>query len=194
MTFSRLKYSLARLGEQLWFWPAVYALLALCAIGISVASDEVPLPFDLPDISTETLRSLLNVLASTLLGVATFAVASMVAAYTSASTTATPRAFALVIADSMSRRALSVFIAGYIFSIIGLITVHVHTLGTIDGLHHAGQRPLHDLGLVHGDEARVAGHQVELEAELGDARFRAISALSRTQLLLVVADLAARPE
>lgn len=128
MLRTRLKYALATLGEQLWFGPAVYAVLALLAVGLAVLSDRLPVPFDLPEITRETLRALLNVLATTLLGVATFAVASMVAAYASASTTATPRAFALVVADGMSRRALSVFLAAYIFSIIGLVTVHVQVM------------------------------------------------------------------
>lgn len=129
MIRSRLKFALARLGEQLWFGPAVHTLLALLAIAIAVVSDRLPVPWQLPAITTETLRALLNVLATTLLGVATFAVASLVAAYSSASTTATPRAFILVVADSMSRRALSVFVAAWIFSIVGLVTVHVHGFG-----------------------------------------------------------------
>ena len=129
MIRSRLRYALARLGEQLWVGPAVYTLLAVLAIALAVLSDRVPVPWHLPDITTETLRALLNVLATTLLGIATFAVASLVAAYASASTTATPRAFVLVVADNMSRRALSVFVAAWIFSIVGLVTVRVLSFG-----------------------------------------------------------------
>ena len=69
MIRSRLKFALARLGEQLWFGPAVHTLLALLAIAIAVVSDRLPVPWQLPAITTETLRALLNVLATTLLGV-----------------------------------------------------------------------------------------------------------------------------
>jgi uncharacterized membrane protein len=52
--------------------------------------------------------------------IATFAVASMVSAYASASTAATPRAFALIVADDVSQNALSTFIGAFIFSIVAL--------------------------------------------------------------------------
>ncbi len=58
-----------------------------------------------------------------MLVIATFAVASMVSAYASASSIATPRTFALVIADDVSQNALSTFIGAFIFSIVALIAV-----------------------------------------------------------------------
>ena len=55
--------------------------------------------------------------------IATFAVASMISAYASASNTATPRSFPLVISDDVSQNALSTFIGAFIFSIVALIAL-----------------------------------------------------------------------
>lgn len=69
-----------------------------------------------------------------MLGVATFAVGSMVAAFASAASGATPRVFKLIVSDDASQYALSVFIAAYIFSIIGLIAVETDQMGRIGRL------------------------------------------------------------
>jgi uncharacterized membrane protein len=58
-----------------------------------------------------------------MLVIATFAVASMVSAYASASSSATPRSFALVLADDVSQFALSTFIGAFIYSIVALMAV-----------------------------------------------------------------------
>jgi len=63
------------------------------------------------------------VMASSMLVIATFAVGSMVSAYASASNSATPRAFRLVVADDVSQNALSTFIGAFIFSIVALTAV-----------------------------------------------------------------------
>ncbi|MGJ9420168.1 DUF2254 domain-containing protein [Massilia sp. CMS3.1] len=82
-----------------------------------------------------------------MLEVATFAVASMVAAYASAGQSATARAFPLVVADDVSQNALSIFVGAFIFAIVGLsattndyfgkagrFTLFVLTLPTLAGV------------------------------------------------------------
>jgi len=54
---------------------------------------------------------------------ATFAVASMVAAFASASRSATPRSLPLIIGDNVSQNALSVFIGAFIYSAIALVAL-----------------------------------------------------------------------
>ncbi len=75
--------------------------------------------------------SLLAIIATSMLSVATLAVASMVAAYASAGSTATPRAFSLVIADDVSQTALSGFIGAFIFSIVALTAVESGVYGRV---------------------------------------------------------------
>ncbi len=54
---------------------------------------------------------------------AVFAVGSMLAAYQSASSSATPRAFTLVVSDDVSQNALSTFIGAFIFSIVAQVAL-----------------------------------------------------------------------
>ncbi|WP_425412263.1 DUF2254 family protein [Neptunicoccus sediminis] len=83
-------------------------------------ADTLPLRDIAPDIIIETVEKLLTEISASMHGVATFAVASLVSAYASAGGRATPRAFALIIADGMSQEALSSFIGAFIFSIVGI--------------------------------------------------------------------------
>lgn len=53
-----------------------------------------------------------------MLAVATFSLGVLVTALGSASTSATPRATELVIADTTTRRAISSFIAAFIYSVV----------------------------------------------------------------------------
>jgi uncharacterized membrane protein len=76
-----------------------------------------------PAITTESVETLLTIIATSMLVIATFSVASMVSAYASASNVATPRSFSLVIADDVSQNALSTFIGAFIYSIVALVAL-----------------------------------------------------------------------
>lgn len=75
------------------------------------------------EITQDSIGQLLSIISTSMLVIAIFAVASMVSAYASASNTATPRFFSLVIADDISQNALSTFIGAFIFSIVSLIAL-----------------------------------------------------------------------
>ena len=128
----RLKWGLARLRQKLWARPLLYAALAVFALIGAAAADRFTDAADaVPEIDQETLEDLLAIIASSMLSVATLAVASMVAAYASVSSTATPRAFSLVIADDVSQTALSGFIGAFIFSIVALTAVKTESYGPV---------------------------------------------------------------
>jgi uncharacterized membrane protein len=76
-----------------------------------------------PAITLDSIETLLSIISASMLVIATFAVASMVTAYASASSTATPRSFSLVISDDVSQNALSTFIGAFIFSIVALVAL-----------------------------------------------------------------------
>jgi uncharacterized membrane protein len=130
MIGSRLKFAIQSLQEKLWIKPLGYALLALAIVYLAHFADRLSLDSLVPDIRPETIEKLLTVLSSSMLAVATFAVASMVSAYASAGSNATPRAFSLLVADGQSQTALSSFIGAFIFSIVGLIALKVGFFGT----------------------------------------------------------------
>ncbi len=120
---ARIKFLLNRVREKLWVKPLAMCVLSIAGALIARIADYTQLNKFVPDITPESIETLLTIISASMLVIATFAVASMVSAYASASSTATPRSFALVIADDVSQNALSAFIGAFIFSIVSLIAV-----------------------------------------------------------------------
>jgi len=125
----RIRFLISRLKQQLWVKPLFAGVLSIIAALIARAADLTTLGQIVPEISADSVYDLLTVMASSMLVIATFGVASMVAAYASASDTASPRSFPLVIADDSSQRAISVFLGAFIFSIVGLIALRNQYFG-----------------------------------------------------------------
>jgi len=122
-TLDRLRFAFSRLNERLWVKPLLLCVLSFGGTFIAMLADTLGLSSVAPDITLDSIESLLTIMASSMLVIATFAVGSMVAAYASASTGATPRSIPLVIADDVTQNALSAFIGAFIFSIVSLITL-----------------------------------------------------------------------
>ncbi|MDR4478531.1 MAG: DUF2254 domain-containing protein [Nitrospira sp.] len=119
----RLKFLLNRIKERLWIRPLFMCVLSVAGVFLAMMMDRADIGHLVLDITTQSLETLLKIISASMLVIATFAVASMVSAYASASTTATPRSFALIIADDVSQNALSTFIGAFIFSIVALIAL-----------------------------------------------------------------------
>ncbi|MBA5778648.1 DUF2254 domain-containing protein [Stappia sp. F7233] len=118
-----LRFRLSLLRERLWIRPLLYCLTAVAATLLAGLADRFSLGRFAPVIAPSTVEKLLTILSSSMLAVATFAVSSMVAAYASASSTASPRAFSVVVSDDASKTALSSFVGAFIFSTVGVIAV-----------------------------------------------------------------------
>lgn len=112
-----------RLRERLWFRPALFSVGSVIAIFAAGLVDSSGLGAWLPDIDRGTVETLLAILSASMLVIATFAVGSMVAAYTSATQSGTPRSFKLVLRDDISQLAHSTFVAAFIFSVIARVTL-----------------------------------------------------------------------
>ncbi|MDH3505033.1 MAG: DUF2254 domain-containing protein [Nitrospirota bacterium] len=119
----RLKFFLNRISERLWVKPLAMCLLSIAAAFLAKTADNTDIGQFVPEITPDSIETLLTIISASMLVIATFAVASMVSAYASASTTATPRSFPLVISDDVSQNALSTFIGAFIFSIVALIAL-----------------------------------------------------------------------
>ncbi len=117
------RFLMRRIRERLWVKPLLICIVSGVAVFGAKVSDKLPLARLAPDVSSESVESLLSIMAASMLAIATFAVASMVSAYSSASTTATPRSFPLVISDDVSQNALSTFVGSFIFSIVALMAM-----------------------------------------------------------------------
>ncbi len=116
----RLRFLVKRLGERLWVRPLAACILSIAAVFIAKLADRTSFDQNIPRITGDSVEALLSIMAASMLVIATFAVASMVSAYASAGSIATPRSFTLVIADDVSQNALSTFIGAFIFSIVAL--------------------------------------------------------------------------
>ena len=102
----RWALALKKPENKLWVTPSVGAIVAVCFAFMGRLA-EMFLPVnELPHIEESTLQSLLNVIASSMLSVSTFSLSIMVAAFSSASSGATPRATDLVMADEKTHAAI----------------------------------------------------------------------------------------
>ncbi len=115
---SKLQYFLSRLSERLWVKPLIACILSVAGVLLAHLADNMQLDWKIPEIPQGSVIDLLRIVAGSMLGIATFAVASMVAAYASTGKSATARAFPLIVSDDVSQNALSVFVAAFIFSIV----------------------------------------------------------------------------
>lgn len=119
----RLKFLVHRIRERLWLRPFMTGVLSVAIVFLAKAADDQDIGRRVPAITQASIETLLAIISASMLVIATFAVASMVAAYASASSTATPRSFSLVISDDISQNALSTFVGAFIFSIVALIAL-----------------------------------------------------------------------
>lgn len=116
----RLRFLLSRLRERLWIKPLITCVLSVAGVLLAHLADRMVADGSVPEVSQDSVIDLLKIIAASMLGIATFAVASMVSAYASTGQMATARAFPLIVADDVSQNALSTFIGAFIFSIVGL--------------------------------------------------------------------------
>ncbi|NQV11516.1 MAG: DUF2254 domain-containing protein [Cyanobacteria bacterium] len=119
----RLTFTLNRLREKIWVRPLLLCLVSLIGVGLAHLADGLFPEAPLPNVSADTLETLLEIITSSMLVIAVFAAGAMLNAYASAASVATPRAFSLVVADDISQYALSTFIGAFIFGIVGLIAL-----------------------------------------------------------------------
>ncbi len=119
----RLRFFLNRISERLWIRPLAMGVLSVVTVFLVKMVDIPEIGKLVPAISPDSIETLLAIISASMLMIATFAVASMISAYASASNTATPRSFSLVISDDVSQNALSTFIGAFIFSIVALIAL-----------------------------------------------------------------------
>lgn len=119
----QLRFLMNRIRERLWIKPLVMSVLSTATVFLVKMLDIDEISRIVPTISQDSVRTLLMIISSSMLMVATFAVASMVSAYASASNNATPRSFPLIISDDVSQNALSTFVGAFIYSVVALIAM-----------------------------------------------------------------------
>lgn len=128
---SRLRTFALSLRQRLWARPLVACLLSILAVALAAALDGRWRLAQPPEVSADSIEALLSIMASSMLVIAIFAAGAMVSAYASASNTASPRSFPLVVADDVSQNAYSMFVAAFIFGVVGLVALKNNSFGTV---------------------------------------------------------------
>lgn len=116
-------FTINRLREKLWFKPVLFCLFSVAAALMAKVADDSKLNDIVPKITKDSLEELLTTISASMLVIAIFAVGSMLAAFSAASGTATPRSFKLIVSDDVSQNALSVFIGSFIYSIVATVAL-----------------------------------------------------------------------
>lgn len=124
---SRARSSLAsfflRLGRQVWVRAAIFTVIAVVVVlAARFVGPLLPFSFSI-SLADGAVDSLLQIIATAMLTVSTFSVTAMVTAFSSATTTATPRSTQLLIADPTSQNAVSTFIGAFTFSLVGIVAL-----------------------------------------------------------------------
>jgi len=127
--FDRLCFLWQRLRQQLWWRPAVWSGAAvLVALGSALADAWVPADW-LPPLQEGLVSDLLRIMATSMLAVSTFSLSVLAGAYATAASAGTPRATRLVVADPQSQKSVAVFLASFIFSIVGVVAMGMGRYG-----------------------------------------------------------------
>lgn len=125
----RWQWLMAQLSRRLWVRATLIgALGGLAAILAAVVDQQIP--WEMPvNVSIDAVDSLLTIIASSMLAVATFSLSIMVSAFGSSTSNVSPRATKLLIEDRLTQTVLSTFIGSFLFGIVGLVVLKTGAYG-----------------------------------------------------------------
>lgn len=126
---SRLQWLLLNLSRQMWLRAAAFSALGIISALLAVWLKNY-IPSDLSTkIGANSVGSLLNVIASSMLSVTIFSLSTVVSAFSAATSNVTPRATRLLASDTTTQNALSTFIGAFLFSLVGIICLNTGVYG-----------------------------------------------------------------
>lgn len=125
----RLRILWSRIRRTLWFTPALYAVIALLVLSTAPLAGRM-LPSDVNSlIGLDGVYDLLDVLSNSLLAVSIFSLGIMASSLQAAAGAATPRARPLLTEDRTAQNAISTFLGGFIYGIVGLVGLSTNYYG-----------------------------------------------------------------
>lgn len=129
MIRSRFDWLWQRLQRRLWYRTTLISLLGVCAALIGPAIDQ-----HVPDglarqLGADAVEDILPMLASSMLTVAVFSLSTVVAAFSAATTNASPRATRLLQEDPVTHNALATFIGTFLYSLVGIVALRAGVYG-----------------------------------------------------------------
>lgn len=125
----KLIYLLQRLLHKTWVRCALFSFAALVAVTLAKVLGPL-IPEDIAfKLGSDSIGSLLNIIASSMLTVAVFSASTMVASFSAVASTATPRASQLLIEDSTIQNTLATFVGAFLYSVIALVGLNAQIYG-----------------------------------------------------------------
>lgn len=125
----KLIYLLQRLLHKTWVRCALFSLVALLAVTLAKVLGPL-IPDDVAfKLGSDSIGSLLNILATSMLTVAVFSASTMVSSFAAVASTATPRASQLLIEDSTIQNTLATFVGAFLYSVIALVGLNAQIYG-----------------------------------------------------------------
>ncbi|MGW8135171.1 DUF2254 domain-containing protein [Sphingomonas zeae] len=125
----RWQWALRLVTRRMWFRAALFCVFAVAlALASALAGHMISYGFA-AKVGSKSVDGILNLLASSMLAVTTFALTAMVQAYSGATNSITPRAVELLIDDSTSQNALATFLGSFLFAIVGIIALSTGIYG-----------------------------------------------------------------
>lgn len=123
------RWVLNQLMRRLWLRATFIGIVGVIAAVVALAVEPY-LPPELPGaIEADAIRSILAIIAASMLTVTTFSLSVMISAYGSATSNVTPRATTLLLEDRLSQTVLSTFIGSFLFAIVGIVALGAGVYG-----------------------------------------------------------------
>lgn len=114
---------LVRFGSQIWSRLLIYTVVAVLLVVAAWWLGPYLPEWAMVRFGQDSVQTILQILASSMLAVTTFSLTAMISAYSSAASGTTPRATQLLIEDRTSQNALSSFLGSFVFAIVGIIAL-----------------------------------------------------------------------
>lgn len=121
---SHWQWALQQAARKLWLTALFYVVAALVSVGIGILLAPLIPDFAVNYVTPDAVDRVLGILASSMLAVTTFSLATMVTAHGVVSGSTSPRAATLVLDNEVTRHALGVFIGSFLFSLVGLVALN----------------------------------------------------------------------
>ncbi|MAW88663.1 MAG: hypothetical protein CMJ42_19255 [Phyllobacteriaceae bacterium] len=129
MIMTRWQWILHQMSRRLFLRAGIISALSVASAVLAILlKDYIPENLVLT-LGAGAVDSILTIIASSMLAVTTFSLSTVVQAFATAATTATPRATALLQDDTAVQNMLSTFVGAFIFSLAGLILLKTGIYG-----------------------------------------------------------------
>jgi uncharacterized membrane protein len=126
---SKWRWILVQFSRKLWVRAALFAVLAIATALAAIFLKDL-IPEDLSGkIGANSVDNILNILASSMLAVTTFSLSVMVAAYSAATSSVSPRATRLLMQDTTTQNVLATFVGSFLYSLVGITALSTGIYG-----------------------------------------------------------------